>query len=108
MSEIRFSPESWSRGADRVNASGEDFASAVAGVLSRCSNLGALGCNNGGTIADAALGMILPVFHNAVNETLNGIAQGLAQEAENMAITGRNYALAESNNTEVATMVGGQ
>ena len=108
MSEIRFSPDSWAQGAQRVDASGQDFASAVAATLARCSDLGALGCNNGGTIADAALGMIMPVFHNAVNETLGGIAQGLATEAENMVITGRNYADAESTNAEIASMIGGQ
>ncbi|MCC2591915.1 hypothetical protein LKO27_00525 [Tessaracoccus sp. OS52] len=105
MSEVRFSPESWDDGARRVSGAAQDFADAANAMLGRVTNLGRLGCNNGGTIADAALGMIFPALCQAVQETVAGLADGLSGEAANMRETGAGYRSIEETNAALAAAI---
>ena len=107
MSEIRFSPQSWSRGAADVDATAEALARRALSIVDRCGDLGRLGCNNGGTLADTALSMILPVLTSAAQEAVVGMAEGFGIEAENMRVTGENYAAIEETNTQLAALIGG-
>lgn len=105
MSEIRFDPQSWDDGARRVAAGAQDFAATANSVLGQVTDLGRLGCNNGGTLADAALGMIFPALFQAVTETVSGISEGLTEEAANMQVTGANYRTVEETNTATAAAI---
>lgn len=105
---ITFSPQSWDDGARRVAGSAEDFASTAQQVLGNCTDLGRLGCQNGGTLADAALCMVFPPLFNAVQETVNGISQGLQGEAGDMMATGAAYRMIEETNQQIASQIGGE
>lgn len=105
MSEIRFDPQSWDDGARRVSAGAQDFATTANAALGQVSDLGRLGCNNGGTLADAALSMIFPALFQAVQETVAGISAGLTEEGANMQVTGANYRGVEETNTAIAAAV---
>lgn len=105
MVEVRFDPQSWDDGARRVTAAAQDFAATANATLARVSDLGRLGCNDGGTLADAALGMVFPALFQAVQETVAGISEGLAQEAGNMQVTGTNYRTVEESNTATAATI---
>lgn len=105
MTEVRFHPQSWDDGARRVSAGAQDFAATANATLGRVTDLGRLGCNNGGTLADAALSMIFPSLFQAVTETVSGISEGLAEEAGNMQVTGTNYRTVEETNTATAATI---
>lgn len=102
MNEVRFDPQSWDDGARRVTAGAQDFAATANATLARVSDLGRLGCNYGGTLADAALAMVFPALFQAVQETVAGISDGLSQEAANMQVTATNYRTVEESNTATA------
>lgn len=102
MSDIRFSPDSWNDGALRFSAAAQDLASDAGAILGRCTDLGRAGCNNGGTLADAALSMIFPALFQAVQETVQGLTEGLGIEAQNMQDAAANYRAIEDENTSLA------
>lgn len=108
MSEIRFSPQSWRDGAKRVQAAGDDFIPAAQAVLDSCSDIARMGASEGGTLADAALVMIMPVFHNAVADALSGLSENISNEATTMESSARNYEAVESANAELGALAGGQ
>lgn len=105
MTEVRFEPQSWDDGARRVEAGAQDFTATANATLGRVTDLGRLGCNNGGTLADAALAMIFPPLFQAVTETVAGISEGLAEEGANMQVTGANYRAVEEANTATASAI---
>lgn len=105
MSVNRFNPQSWDDGAKRYAAAAEDFAADANSTLSRCTDLGRLGCNDGGTLADAALSMIFPALFAAVQETVQGLGEGLGAEAHNMAQAAANYRAVEETNTALANSI---
>lgn len=104
MTTTQFEPESWDRAGAAFEDEGAAFSSAFAATVGSCS-IEALGCNNGGTIADTALGIVVPSLLQALQETVDGIAGGLTATAEGLRGTGSAYRQVEERNAEASAML---
>ncbi|NLE99279.1 MAG: hypothetical protein GX596_15020 [Propionibacterium sp.] len=106
MSTLRFSPDSWTDGAARLDDVAAEFAAAAQGVVGRLGDLSDV-VPTAATSADAAVVQILQSLNAAASRTIDGLAAGLAVEADTMAVTGREYAAREDSNEALAARIGG-
>ena len=103
--DIQFNPQSWQQAAERLGAQAEALSSAWQSASGAVGDPAACGCNNGGTLADAALAIVLPAMLDAVNQTVTGIANGLTNEALATGVTGIEYLNTEADNDSLAGSV---
>lgn len=105
MTRLRFSPSSWEDGARRLDDVAAEFAGTAQSTVARLGSLADV-VPTAETSADSAVAQILQSLNAAASETIDGLAVGLAMEAETMAATGREYEARESTNEAIASKVG--
>lgn len=105
MSDVVFSPDSYAKAGGAFTEDGTAFAQAAARVLNGM-DIGALGCNNNGTLADAAFGIVFPIALQAMQETAAGLARGFSTVGEGLANTAHAYANVEDVNAQAGRDAG--
>lgn len=105
MPDMRFAPASWDKGAAAFEEESTGFRARADAVLGGMT-VDELGCNNGGTLADGALAMIMPALLASMTETAQGISGGVAACGEAMSATATAYRNTEKHNTEAANDAG--
>ncbi|GAB3624300.1 hypothetical protein GCM10027418_23840 [Mariniluteicoccus endophyticus] len=101
MTNERIAPASWTKAGRGFADAAEGFRGAASGALGGMS-VDQLGCNNGGTLADTAFAIVVPSMFEALQETVDGISEGLSIEGAGLSRTGKAYADVEIANTHIA------
>lgn len=102
MNDITFRAETWEKGGTSMISAASAFHNAAGGTLGRCRDLGALGCNNGGTLADVAIASIFPELFSALEEGIVGLTEGLEADGYAMVDTAELYRSTEETNDGIA------
>ncbi len=100
--DIQFNPQTWQQAAEQLGAQAQALAEAWQSASGTLGDPAGCGCNDGGTLADSALAIVLPVMLEAVNKTVTGISNGLANEALATGATGLDYLNTEAENEALA------
>lgn len=101
MSDVVFSPDSYARAGQAFTDDGDALAQAASRLLGGM-DMGALGCNNNGTLADTAFGIVFPIALQAMQETAAGLGRGFSIVGEGLANTAHAYGNVEDVNTQAA------
>ncbi|EPH03742.1 hypothetical protein HMPREF1531_01167 [Propionibacterium sp. oral taxon 192 str. F0372] len=105
MPDIQFHPASWRSAGEKMSGAGTSFGSEIASLLEQVSDVEACGCNDGGTLADAAIAMIYPPVVQAFQEAIQGIGQSVDTQGQMMQETADMYEATEADNTDLAQSI---
>ncbi|MGA4669648.1 hypothetical protein ACPCG0_07635 [Propionibacteriaceae bacterium Y1923] len=95
MTQVQFSPESWSRGGQAYLEEAAALRSAVSSHLASL-DVNALGSGNGGHPIDITLAVVVPVVKDAFLEACENLAANLEAVGTLMNDTGAAYAAVEA------------
>ena len=101
MSDVVFSPDSYAEAGQAFTDDGNALAQAAERLLNGM-HMGALGCNNNGTLADTAFGIVFPIALQAMQETAAGLGRGFSTVGEGLTNTAHAYSNVEDVNTQAA------
>ncbi len=102
MTEIRFDPTSYQKGAAGMNDAGSELAERTQALLAQVSDLSVLGTND--TLGGVCQ-MIYSVYLDVFNETVSGLIDGYADEGERLSAASQSYAAVEESNTQGASQI---
>ncbi|WP_296141347.1 hypothetical protein [uncultured Tessaracoccus sp.] len=100
-----FTPSSWQKAGSAIRDAGTTFGDAVRGRVDSLENTGADG---GIAMIDEIIAGVLPAVMEAVNETIDGIEQGLGSEGEAAVATGDAYEEVEDAAAEIGAFDEGE
>jgi len=105
VSDVVFSPASYTAAGRAFSDDGTALAQAASRLLGGM-DIGTLGCNNNGTLADAAFGIVFPIALQAMQETAAGLGRGFSTVGEGLANTAHAYGNVEDVNIQAAADAG--
>lgn len=94
---VEFNPESWEKSGKAFTDNGRDFGSDASAMINGFS-IDKLECNNGGTLADGAFGIVFPVLFQALSETATGLSGGIKATGDGLDETAKMYRRTEESN----------
>lgn len=99
---VAFSPDSYRKAGQAFSSEGESFTTSAETLLGGM-DINALGCNNNGTLADAAFAVVFPLALEALQETAAGLGGGFSALGEGLNQTATAYCSVEEVNTQTAS-----